>query len=522
MPDYYNQFKNYYRMKKTLKKLQPLLLVVLLAFTCCQQDDVYMNDSNASSAFTSRTITYKELKAMPKAMSALEHLKQQRLKKSVYSKRYDFTVDTTNIVMIEMDNNYHSLTFTISRDSTYDETIENLVLNWEPYQNYRAYLTTYYLTQEEIDKVANDEYIDLEPEGKATIVDLPQFETGMIIKSAGSGEEQGDIVMIDGKCYRKKMKRLASTTNAQGQLVASEFIMVLEPVEPCPEEYSNYSFTEGNHPEGGGGDGGVPIPIFNTPYPTPTGPIADLQGISGGGSTKPSPYHPVLTKPQIIANQAQCKKIKEALNGNTYITNLEGLASLVNDPKEYGSGLDSSGNVTYFPPGDVVKILPPPEGTTYTIVSHTHDAGKLSVFSFTDLEAIAKLLLDNHINTDTFVATLSTQKGTHYVLTISTPKKFKDFFYSKIHFIQDLDLQYHNTYRNKSENMKNLADKYYNSETRLISENNSNNAAVLQQFLAFLKEADMGVNLFETDATFQNFQEVSLKADGSIKRSACK
>ncbi|NDI97514.1 hypothetical protein GWA97_00300 [Flavobacterium sp. LaA7.5] len=494
-------------MKKTLKKLQPLLLVVLLAFTCCQQDDVHMNDSNASSTFKSRTITYKELKAMPKAMSALEHLKQQRLKKSVYSERYDFTVDTTDVTLIEMDNNYHSLTFTISRDSTYAPAIENLVLNWEPYEDYRAFLTTYTLSDEEIDKIANGEYVDLE--NKETIKLLPLFDTAAIKPKSDTGDDEGQIIKIDGTYYQETLDRATDYSNFPELRETSVWVIKSFPVTYTDNGYSGFEEPK----------------VFDTPYPIPTGPIADLQGTApggGGGSTKPTPHHPVLTKPQIIANRAQCNKIKDALNGNTYITNLEGLASLVNDPDEYGSGLDSSGNVTYFIAGDVVKIVPPPAGTTYTIVSHTHDAGKLSVFSFDDLEGFAKLLNNNQIDTDTFVATLSTQKGTHYVLTISTPIKFKDFFYHKFHDFMTLPQTDENTYRNKYKKVDDLKRKYYSGETRLISENNSNNTAVLQQFLAFLKEADMGVNLFETDATFQNFEEVTLKADGSIKRSACK
>ncbi len=44
---------------------------------------------------------------------------------------------------------------------------------------------------------------------------------------------------------------------------------------------------------------------------------------------------------------------------------------------------------------------------------------------------------------------------------------------------------------------------------------------VLQRFLTFLKEADMGVTLFETDASFQDFQQVAINNKGEIIRSTC-
>ncbi|QYJ67369.1 hypothetical protein [Flavobacterium litorale] len=508
-------------MHKAQLKLLYLLLFAILAITGCEHDDVYMNNQNASAnGITTKTISYKELQAMPKAMAALQSLKQEGRKKSVYNVRYDFSVDTTDIVLTTMDNNYHSLTFSILRDSTYAPTIENLVLNWEPYREYRAYLAKYTLTPEEIDKIVNDEFVDLD--GKATIETLPQFDTAAVIR-AKSGTP-GEIVVVNGECYRLTYVRVITYSNIPGQREASTWMPKWVKM-PCPEEYTDYSLTEGNHP---GGAGGVYIPVFNTPYPIPNGPVSELPGISGGsGPSSGNPYHPVLTKPKIvIPNFRECDKVKNALDSGNFRQEVVNLAGTVNDPvNENGVGLNYYGIVMNFTPApEITAPIPPatsafPNG--YTVVSHTHNVGKLSVFSFADFEAIAKLLAKDKINTGIFVATLSTEKGTHYALTISNIVKFKEFFYHRLNNLGTLSLENKNKYRNSSENAYKLRKKYFDSEQRLIKETVTNNTAVLIQFLTFLKEAKMGVTLFETDATFQNFTQVSLKSNGTIRRTNC-
>lgn len=398
-------------MKKTLKKLRPALLVVLLTFVSCQQDDVYMNDSNALSKGSSRVITYSELRTMPKAIAVLENLKKKERQKSVYNERYDFTVDTTSIALFEI-GDYHSLTFTISRDNMEEGIVENLVLNWEPYDDYKSFLTKYTLTESEIEKVELNEPIDLT--GKEALTHLTEFSAKSILKSGGN---QPNLVQIDGDCFIVTYVRKTSYSDIPGQLEESVWEEVLEPT-PCPEENSDYSYTL--YPNAGG----LYIPILNVPNPQPYIPVPGLSGGTSGSGGHNSPYNPVITKPRVIANQAQCKKIKNALDINNFRQEVVNLAGMVNDPvNENGAGLDRFGNAVPFPPGPEIQVPVPistpmfPNG--YVVVSHTHNVGKLSVFSFSDFEAIVKLLVLDKINTDTFVATVSTQKGTHYALTIS-------------------------------------------------------------------------------------------------------
>lgn len=505
-------------MKKHFKKWQFLLIAVILALTGCVQDDVYFSNQKSESEITSRVITYQELKKMPKAIAMLEKLKKEKLKKSVYNPRYDFTVDTTQVLLIEIGTDYHSLTFTVSRDSTYAHSVENLILNWEPYQDYKTFFIEYTLTEEEELKIANGDYVDTKNKERLTI--LPEFSPSTILKSASGGNED-QVFLVNGKCYRGMWVRDESYTSIPGQLEKSKFIWVYVAI-PCPEGYDDYSLTEGNHPRGGGG---TYPPIFNTPYPISQEPVSNMPGPGGGSSG--SPYNPIYTKPEvIIVNRRECKKIKEALDSNNFRQEVVNLAGLVNDPvNENGMALYSNGTAITFTPApelQVPLIGPTPMFTPkYTVISHTHNTGKLSVFSYADLEAIARLLAEDNIDTGTFVATVSTQKGTHYALTISDTQRFKLFFNSKFVNLMGLSQAELPDYKDKNKKNSDLEDKYYGGSNPYIHVNNSNNEMVLKHFLSFLKEADLGVSLFETDATFQEFEQVSLKSDGSIQRKKC-
>ena len=51
-------------------------------------------------------------------------------------------------------------------------------------------------------------------------------------------------------------------------------------------------------------------------------------------------------------------------------------------------------------------------------------------------------------------------------------------------------------------------------------ENDTVNANVLEQFLEFINEGDLGCTLFETDQNFKNPQKISLE-NGEVKEDNC-
>jgi hypothetical protein len=498
-------------MKQT--KLLCLFMGILLTFTACQEDDIEFTREK-SGTVTSRLINYDELKAMPKAMAKLQKIKEEKLKKSVYNERYDFTVDTTEVLLIEI-GDYHSLTFSIIRDSTYDDTVENLVLNWEPYDDYLAFKAEYNLTEEEKDKIRNNEHVDLTNKERLTI--LFSFVPETVLKFNGGGNEE-QIEYIDGECRRGRWVRVRSSSSIPGQIEYSEWRWVYEPV-PCPEENIDHSWTEGNNP---GGSGGTHIPVFNTPYPTSDNPVGE-NTLPGGG---PIPHNSIITLPKVdtkaIATPKECKKINAILNITGMRGKLTTIATHVNDANdEYGFATNSDSTFTDFTPAPEITFTYN-NTSVFNAVSHTHNLNKLSVFSFSDLVAIAKMIKEGSINTDQFIATLSTAKGTHYILTINNVNKYKAFFYHVIKDFGDLPVTERTVYRHSLKRADSLMTKYYNSKTGLIRTTNNNNTFDLFHFMNLLKEADLGVSMFETDANFQSLNQIGkLDSYAPVKRLPC-
>ena len=147
----------------------------------------------------------------------------------------------------------------------------------------------------------------------------------------------------------------------------------------------------------------------------------------------------------------------------------------------------------------------------------------MACFSDEDLAGIAALIRFGDIAADKFVAYLATKKGTYLALTITNPTKFLNLFYSKTFPENGVGITT-NDWPKVIASDKALEEplyKYYDpkNKNRLIKETDTDTENVLKQFLNFLKEADAGVALFETDATFSSFTRLELTNPTTINRS---
>lgn len=55
----------------------------------------------------------------------------------------------------------------------------------------------------------------------------------------------------------------------------------------------------------------------------------------------------------------------------------------------------------------------------------------------------------------------------------------------------------------------------------MITETDTDNTNVLDKFLDFMKEADLGITLFETNTNFDSFTKVEKDQTGTVKRTNC-
>lgn len=170
---------------------------------------------------------------------------------------------------------------------------------------------------------------------------------------------------------------------------------------------------------------------------------------------------------------------------------------------------------------------PPAKYVAYFHLHNNAPGGTYSVFSFDDLKGFAYQLRDDNIDSGEFVAYLSTHHGTHYALRIKNVRDFKKFF--SVVFPEPVPSANSttfeiNTYQQRKKILAtkyiDTRDKYYKGATPIINQIETDALLQQRQFLEFLNEADMGVDLYQTDANFSSFDKLELK-NNQLKRISC-
>lgn len=494
----------------TLQKLRPWCFIVAFftVMSCQKPDDVYMNESTSQGK--SKIISLEELKAKPKAyekiIRIIKNQNNRSKSTSAYDENYGISIVTDQILLYE-DNGYESLTFSVYPDVDRG-FVENLILVKEQDGEYTAYYIMYNFTEDERQRLATGENIAFGHEDYCG-VPLDEFDNGVVMKSGGNIYSVSGIYERDGKCYRAVVYRTTVYSGIPGQKEYSEFQTVEVQVD-CPQQDVDYSFGD----NGGGGDPPAPDFGYHTFNP------GELPGsYTGPGHTG---SNPIRTTPMVFPGWGGCRQISDLLSNANYKNKLIALAGNVNDTlNEQGATMDINNNIVTLTPGPSLQpnLNPTDKYVAFSHIHNNHPDGTYSIFSFADLQTISVMLHNDKIDTGKFVATLSTSKGTHYAFTISSPKKFKKFFY----YFNNSGTSQNMAEMVSSEKKANrLNDIYYKRRNNpKINQTDTDNANVLKQFLTFLMEADLGITLFETDATFETFKKVTLSVNGDISRDEC-
>lgn len=274
---------------------------------------------------------------------------------------------------------------------------------------------------------------------------------------------------------------------------------------------------------GGGAGGGSPE------GPQPCNPTPELdnglppcpRGGGDGWIPELEPINPCDQVKTLVNDTANASYMQEVKNLATYQNLNLGYEKSVVFINGATPNIKKDSGTTTLPS---VQLPDLPSGQKYKTFAHTHSnttGGTYSIFSFRDLQRISMLAHSGQLESDKFVAFLSTYKGTYYALTITDISKFADFFY------------FHNNsgqasqgnigkWINSQQNAWNIQKKYFNDDkSPLITETDTNNNNVLNKFLDFMIEANLGVTLFETDANFDSFTKVEKDQNGTIIRTNC-
>ena len=162
-------------MKKIFYQL--VFIFFLSFFTSCEREefDISNETFQDQSGYQVKKISFGELK---RNQNAFEKLKESRskmntslLQRGVFNEDLGVFIDTTNILITEKDGK-HSITFRIINEEELSK-VENLVLNSKEDGSYKAFITEYLLSQEELTKLANNE--DIGDKKPSAITDVSTY-----------------------------------------------------------------------------------------------------------------------------------------------------------------------------------------------------------------------------------------------------------------------------------------------------------------------------------------------------------
>lgn len=467
------------RLTKTTKK--KIIFLTFLIFNLSCNKDFYEESivKNKSTYNISKT-TFNRIKDQKmRSLIVKSHEKILSKRNSISSNKgiEDFVIDTTNVIQIST-NEVVSLTFPIiSEDST---KLENLVSIKYNNQEYKSYVTEYYLDENEINllnqsdlivnNLAPDSIINLETENKispAGLCTVHSYETVLACYDIN-----GNIILTQGN-------------NGDGCNGVPFDIII---------EVWDINLNCNNNSSGGYSDAG------NTGIPT-------SGGDGGGGAySSNSPNDPnILTTPVNpikIFNKPKtpCDVLKKVnnINKSAYINNHNN-ASNTNacDNCEYGYKFRMASNQNPLPPSQ----LPTSNGTEIGIpvgldiyaANHSHPPNTYQMFSFHDINTLFTLYLNAHENIKQYAFfMLNNSNGTDYAILIDDFETFANFINEQLTNVNENDCE------KALKKLENILEKKYKRSNDLE-----------KIFLNFISNA--GISLYSpTDANFNNWQKLSL------------
>ena len=497
-------------MRKHNKILKFFFLIGILFHFSCEKEEIYEPKSENSKNLVVKHYKLSELKSKSIVYEKINNLaktkpKSNYLRRTVNVNDYGFSVETEDIMYIQDGDNY-SYTFKIYRD-TLTSLTENLVLKPKEDGSFETYLVQYNYSEEDKQNYNNGLPI-VNKHQKTQIQLLDNIDTNAFFRGGG------DLPPLPTGCCWELIDYEATINYDAGTWEVIDYYQI-----NCYCSGGSGSGT-GDSGNTGGWSGSGNTDSGSNPSSGDTG------GTSGGNSTgsSSSSSDPLITAPvglDGIGIKKECAKIFTVLKDSILKQKIVDLLNNVNTAtEEKAVALHADGTKSeYIGSGGIVQIPPNPT-SKYVAMAHNHDIngnagnGTYSIFSSGDLGLIALSdVVYNKIDMDKFVSFLVTSKGTRYAFTISNKTKFRNF-YEFVKWKRD-DITPNERYQFllMAEKKQKILDKYFDYDKPhanypFIKETNTNNDMDLLFFVNFLSEADIGVSIFEVDASLENFTEV--------------
>ena len=519
-------------MKQQLFKKLSLLFIGSILFSCSLEEEyVEKQQYQQTSKYSIERKSLQELLKNQKFSTAFSQLPKQDIKitgsiagRTVMEQDYGFTISESIPAQVMSTEYLTSYTFHITRDIPAIDFFENLVIQTDTLGTTKAYVVKYSLHGVTDYFAEHDSYI---VDGEKELTPIMYNANDAQAKIQYMGDDDCTIYTL--MCPYGHPHPASLICIGEGQDVYWTY------------DSSNCGSGSGNTGDSGGGDGGTGNSGSDSSGGGNTGGtpgdedyddgLVDPKTCKGCGGVVTVPV-PELEEEEILVNP--CKKIKKLKEKIPSLTQaLTDLSNTTNQDHENGIFADETVTNTSTNPiqnmpnisnqgGSIKPNLNP--SNKYIMMAHTHDVsgstgnGTYSIFSWGDLATINRLIVEGHIKTSEFIFYVITADGTRYALTIENSNKLSEVFY----YIPENSTMGSFVDGEKMMKMDKIRQQYYDSKENInaitiTSDKNKDK----KTFLKFIKEADLGVQLFEVDSTFQNYTKLSLNNNDEINYENC-
>lgn len=501
-------------MKVKTKYISTVIIFCLIVFfTSCESENFIEEPKGSQNEISIqlKKINFNELRANTNAIQKLNEVSSKNgsiTGRSFYHEDYSIFLDTTNIIMIEQYGN-HSITFQIINENSENE-IQNLILNSTNDGTYNAYIATYSLSQEELNKVLNGE--TLTNKAPSSVNDLNQYARSGAV---GDGADCVDFWTYTELYCRNSVGNIIRDNGELGNgCVGTSFEIEHQVLKIDMDCMSS-----------GGGNNGS-----NNPGSPGTNPSNPNTGTGGGGSTNPIITTPLL---EVNRNKLPCDQLKNLKSKTGFTSKMTTLKNNIGGTREKGFILrdmsgndefseivigDATGNITY-PYSDATAMELEKTYRSYG-TGHNHlenHPDHIGIFTPEDLGNLyANALIE-----------VSPQNPYHK----NIPEKAIVFVITKIGLfaLKVNDLAKLQTFAVKYSNLvlSGRVTEYLNKDFLHPERYNIRPTSTYDEqvtgFLRFMKDEDLGIDLYEGNKSdFGGWKKLSLidNGNGAFSHSA--
>jgi hypothetical protein len=489
-----------------LKLSKPIFLFICgFIITGCETQDLIL-DAQRHEEILSRKISFEEFSRDNNAFLSVspfvENNDNRQAQRLTYYAEYGFYVDTDGIVLSQQGDNF-SFTLPIYRELGSDK-VENLVLSLQKDGSYDVLLFQYNLSEGDKADIVNNLHI-ANLEEKTTITKMVQ---------RGTGDDPADwhiIHLPDGKCGYIDHVNIYQ----DGRWDYTYHII------DCPQPLPTQSYAED-----GNGGGSNPHASLGAWFPIPihAGPgegVVTPAYISGYGVGNSNQIPPILTNPTLLSKThiKNCAELNENAADADFKTKMEELKNNIPGTVEKGFPIY---DLSLAPsPGPSVSCGAMITGTTQHItygpqtlfkkaIAHNHLSdpahNHIGVFTPDDMLNLSDLIVTSEDAASPLIeadlsAYLVCPEG-NYAIKISDGNKLYNF---AVKFANDPIF-------------KKLIEDFYDDNKMKHGESKDDQN---KSFLKLLYDYDLGIDLYESDSNFENWQKLNLTNSGEIKKTPC-